>query len=742
MVEGGSTRAGGFPTDPRVRALRIAPPFRLALLLLLLAAPAALRWGALRAGAGSAPPGAPIGPLLGEATRLTAGFAEPRSLRLHAGVDFSTNRANGMPVLAPAGGWVSRLAADYTGYGLQLMITDSLGRRHLFAHLSRFRQDLEEELERARQASGTYSQLLRPPAGAFPVLAGEVVAWSGDTGNGPPHLHYELRAADEDRCYNPLRFGLRVPDDLPPRPEGLALVPLDAGARVEGGLFPRRVSPVARPGGGWGLADTLTACGAVGIALHAVDRLPGAESRLPPWRVALMEGRDTLFHLRLDSFPLALNAESGRLFHRWLQQETGRPYLRLWGEGGGMGLWGDAGEEERGRLRPDPARPVRRLELLVWDAAENLARLEWVLRLEAPPPASSVFTADSVEQARLRESASKPAKPRAARKGKRKRSRHSPAPPPPRPEWSLFALDDGLHLRLAPLPAHLAGVTPALLAGRDTLAAGGALRDLGWEWALTLAEEARARAAGSLRVAAAGLKDPPPLTLAGTRLAPDRESTWRDAGGAPSLVIYADKGDVAASTPLILHRWEEPRGVFTLGPGELQFERPLLLELSLSHLPQAERARTALFQVNDKGQPVALVGGTVHDGRLELRLARTGSYRLHADTRGPSITLRKPPAVKAKRRGKRKARWVQPEAYPPQPTLVWEIGGDPSGIANVVLEVGGRRHFPRYEPDTHLVTFRPDSAWTEERADLELHVTDRSGNLSVLRSGIRLSPTR
>ena len=705
----------------------------------------ALAWPALRAWvkvATAGPPPllmAPLGPLLAEHTRITSGFGDPRGLRLHAGLDYSTNRARGMPVLAPAGGWVSRVSAEYSGYGLQLMISDSLGRRHLFAHLLRLREDLQAELERVQQERGAYIQLLEPDSGRFAVGAGEVIAWSGDTGNGPPHLHYELRDETGSRCFNPLRHGVAVVDPLPPALEGLALVPLACGATARGSLLPRRLTPVSAGRGRYLLEDTLDCQGPLGLALHAVDHLPGTGARLAPWRIQVVEEGDTLFQLRLDSFPLAFNDQSGRLFERWLQQATGNPWLKLWGGGGSLGLWDGEGMDA-GRLRPDQARPLRRLQVLVRDAAENLSVLDLVLRLAPLPERAAAFApVDSLERAALRE---KPASP-AAKTMRAKRGRHgrkvkhprkAPSPPPPVPGWILFPLADGLHLRLAPLPASAANVSsPSLTLDGRPLPAWGQLRDKGWEWALTAAQTAGAE----LRTP--DLADVPALRLSGVWLDPERETAWRDAV-APAVVVYADKGAVAEPALLLFKRWRDPAGVFTLGPADLQWERDLTLEISLDQVPEARRGRVALFQANARGLPVGLIGGRRDGDRLVAGVSKAGSYVLFADTRGPAISLHKAPEPTRERGRKRKHRRARVRGYDAQPTLTWEIGGDPSGIANVVLLEEGRRHYPRYEPDTHLVTFRPREAWPAGDHSLELRVIDRSGNESQLASTIRIKP--
>ncbi len=724
-------RAGGFHR-------RLLRTFLLsALVAILLAWPLLKEPSRANSASRNTLPVAPIGPLLGESTRFTSGFGEPRALRLHAGIDFSTNREKGMPVLSPAGGWISRLAADYTGYGLQLMVTDSLGRRHLFAHLSAFRDDLAIRLEQARQDSGRYVHVLHFATGEFPVQRGEVIGLSGDTGNGPPHLHYELRAAEEDLCFNPRRHGLRLEDRLPPRILGLALLPLEAGAMVEGGLLPMRLKPQDGGSSQWRVMDTLACRGPVALALHALERLPDNGAAPIPWQVEVVEEGDTLFRQRLDAFPLAWNDHSGRIYQRWLQHMSGDPWLRLWNRGGPLDLWSGPVDEEgwRGRLRPVNGKPLRRLQILVRDENLNLSRLDLVLRLlPASPPTAAFAPLDSMAVAELKATAAPSPKPAKARrtKGRRKNSRVPRPAPAPDPEWSRFTLADGFHVRLAPLPAHAAELRPVLVADGDTLSVWGQLRARGWEWILP------PQTKGELRVA--NLPASPGLRLDGWWLDPGREQVWRDARQDPAVVVYSQRRTVEDFSFLSFKRGKDGR-VFTLGPSDLQLEMDLELEISLSTFPEHLRDKVALFQAGAGGGPVALIGGRRDADRLKVTVGKAGSYVLHADTRGPGISLRKAPPIKVKRKGKgRRARWrtVPAEFYADNAVLVWDVGGDPSGIADVELRLAGRRFYPPYEPDTHLARFPLDQRLPAGVHDLELRVRDRLGNESVSSSRIRI----
>lgn len=159
---------------------------------------------------------------------ITGTFMESRETRFHTGLDIRTEGTTGWPVLSPVDGWVSRLRCSPRGYGLALYVATGEGRTVVFAHLDRFFDPAADRLRRAQAASGRYEQDLSFAPGEIPVARGEVVALSGETGTGAPHLHLEVRDAAQ-RPVNPADF-LEVPDQVAPEVLGVRLVGVDPAA--------------------------------------------------------------------------------------------------------------------------------------------------------------------------------------------------------------------------------------------------------------------------------------------------------------------------------------------------------------------------------------------------------------------------------------------------------------------------------------------------------------------------------
>ncbi|HEV8336059.1 MAG TPA: M23 family metallopeptidase [Candidatus Polarisedimenticolia bacterium] len=132
---------------------------------------------------------------------LVASFGEYRADHLHPGVDFSTGGRNGLPVRAVAGGRIYRLKVEWRGYGRALYVRHADGRISVYAHLDRYEDErlgLERivEVEKRKRGLRYPGDILLEPSLA--VKQGDVIAFSGESGAGLPHLHFELRREDQE----------------------------------------------------------------------------------------------------------------------------------------------------------------------------------------------------------------------------------------------------------------------------------------------------------------------------------------------------------------------------------------------------------------------------------------------------------------------------------------------------------------------------------------------------------------
>ena len=125
---------------------------------------------------------------------LSATFAESRIGHFHAGIDIRTGGAVGLPVLAVADGYVSRVSVSPWGGGKILYIKHPNGYTSVYMHLNDYAGPIGRWVKEQQYKAQSYSIVEDVPEGLLPVRKGQTVAFSGNSGGSAgPHLHFELR---------------------------------------------------------------------------------------------------------------------------------------------------------------------------------------------------------------------------------------------------------------------------------------------------------------------------------------------------------------------------------------------------------------------------------------------------------------------------------------------------------------------------------------------------------------------
>ena len=147
---------------------------------------------------------------------LSGSFGELRSNHFHSGLDIKTQQREGMPVYAPADGYVSRIKVSHYGYGKALYILHPNGYTTVYGHLRSYAGEIEKHVKETQYAKESFEIELFPDKNLLAVKKGDLIAYTGNTGgSGGPHLHYEIRDASQ-RPINPLHFGIDIPDSKAP----------------------------------------------------------------------------------------------------------------------------------------------------------------------------------------------------------------------------------------------------------------------------------------------------------------------------------------------------------------------------------------------------------------------------------------------------------------------------------------------------------------------------------------------
>lgn len=607
-------------------------------------------------------------PPLERSPGLTSGFGEYRDGRFHAGLDYSTDRAIGKPVRAAGDGWVERVRASGVGYGNAVYLRLGDGTTAVYAHLDRFAPALASWVAARQDSSGRFEQDLFPPAGRFPFRRGEIVAWSGQSGAGPPHLHFELRRGDMN--LHPLRSGVSVPDGVAPVISAVTLTPAGPRSKVGGGVDPWR--------GTFGKGGELVAPpveGSFRLALDTWDRVAGRPNRVGTWRLAArLDGRPA-FEAVLDSVSWDDMAIADRVYDlaATTRGMTGRRRLETTpGDRSGIvrrgvPLWS---------LEPGE----HRLEFTAEDEAGN--RTTRALRLRVVPSAGDSLAAAPTSPPRSRLLADAgPGRPAVAARDLvvHVAARADEARPP------LERLD-GLELV-------------------DSLAVQG-----GTVWSLAAVRDG-ASPPGFPRIVVAG---------AGAGRAP-----LRDAGAGDEVVLTWDS--LAFHEPAALLVREEPFArppgdglvivspvIVDLEPRDLALARPLRLVWSA----QGEAARgrgVGLFRRGNGGWSLVAAGDSL--GAFRGTTRRLGSFALLADTTGPRIV---PPRRYAARAG---------VAAPPLTVRLRDPGAGLAAAEQRVL-LDGRPVPAVYDPEAGTLTWRPRAPLSPGEHAIVVEAIDALGNRS------------
>lgn len=223
------------------------------------------------------------------ANGISSTFQEFRSNHFHAGIDLRTFQKTGFPVLAVADGTIEKIIVSWRGIGLAVYLTHRDGNTSLYGHLEKFCARIESlvALERRRSGKKYFGQYTLPAPLA--VRQGEIIAFSGESGFGFPHLHLEIRDKLAG-AVNPLSLIGNQPDDNhAPRLKGFVLRSCgDFPVNGDLGEFYfklRKKGPLYAP------AAPIEVSGPFDLALHAYD-LAGSRHKVAPYSLqAYLDGQ-------------------------------------------------------------------------------------------------------------------------------------------------------------------------------------------------------------------------------------------------------------------------------------------------------------------------------------------------------------------------------------------------------------------------------------------------------------------
>lgn len=235
--------------------------------------------------------------------RITSTFGEYRRTHFHAGVDISTNSATGYKVFSAKNGFVWRIGVSPTGYGKMLAVKHADGFITIYAHLKTFNNTINAMVRREQLRLERYPVEIALDSSIMPVTKGETIAYSGSSGRGPAHLHFEIR--DESlNPLNPLLFpNLIVADSIPPGIRSIVLIPIDEYSIIAGKRQPLIVKEFTKQNANYHIDKKIEVRGKIGFGINAWDRINGTYHRVGVHCLELFLDDSLTYTAQLDRVP-------------------------------------------------------------------------------------------------------------------------------------------------------------------------------------------------------------------------------------------------------------------------------------------------------------------------------------------------------------------------------------------------------------------------------------------------------
>jgi hypothetical protein len=258
-------------------------------------------------------------------SQLSSTFAETRSAHLHSGIDIRTWGREGYRVFASRDGVIYRIGIGPHGYGNVIYMKHADDSYTVYAHLNRFEPGLQSFADSIRFLDYTYELDKIIEDEGFHFKQGDVIGYTGSTGVGPPHLHFEVRSP-QFKPINPLLTNLRVSDTIPPVFSQLAIEFLDPETLQRTGhtILQKMESDTDYDFG------EITIDGPVGLAVNVHDRANQSPNVYAVHSLKMIHRSDTLFHAAADYFSFA---DGGNMFldrSYPILAQTRRGYQRLY----------------------------------------------------------------------------------------------------------------------------------------------------------------------------------------------------------------------------------------------------------------------------------------------------------------------------------------------------------------------------------------------------------------------------
>lgn len=235
---------------------------------------------------------------------VSGSFGELRSNHFHAGLDLKTKGVEGLPVIAVADGYVSRIKIATFGYGKAIYVNHPNGYTTVYGHLQRANAKIEETINKRHYSEKSFEIEMFFKPSELPVKKGEIIAFSGNSGgSGGPHLHFEFRDTKTENIINPLLFGFDkyVIDKFKPKVNNIMVYPINDTVAIND-EFKAQTLYLSNSDDGNYVANKITSNGAIGFSVNTYDNMTNPYNRNGIYKVSAFVNGVPYFSYKFDTF--------------------------------------------------------------------------------------------------------------------------------------------------------------------------------------------------------------------------------------------------------------------------------------------------------------------------------------------------------------------------------------------------------------------------------------------------------
>ncbi len=307
---------------------------------------------------------------------ITGTFGEYRGPHFHHGIDVSTAGKTGFAVYAADDGYVSSVMYQQWGIGYALLVTHNNGWKTLYGHLERF----DDGILKNEKIKGVAPQILNRKdfrvdfsGSAIAVKKGAVIGYSGESGIGLEHFHFEVRKSDGEPV-NPLISGLAVADKNPPVINTVTLVPLNSLSRIDGSAKEKKFPVIATGKNTCAVKapSVPLVSGTIGISINAYDRI-GIRNGVAPFGFDCFADNRLLYQIRYKRIERKLSHRIG-LYYDYDNSSLSSYTMFLYDR-----------TSARGAIRAEKEGQAMEIRIVCYDAAENSTTLVFQVKTDASP---------------------------------------------------------------------------------------------------------------------------------------------------------------------------------------------------------------------------------------------------------------------------------------------------------------------------------------------------------------------